>query len=224
MTNIPWSALLALVVATAVLAPSMAHAEKAQCVVCKVMKGESEEEEAKAWRTHDGVRYALCSQKCAQEFDVDPLAYVTPSLPRPAPELSVADLQGTLLTWEGMKGKVVLLDFWATWCAPCRKSMPELQALHDRYGSRGFSVVGISIDEGRDAARKVKKFVDAKKITYPIGIHAGKTPAWERFHVRAVPAAFLVDQEGRIVAQWTGIAADAGQLEKQLDSLLAGAR
>ena len=99
-----------------------------------------------------------------------------------------------------MKGKVTLVDFWATWCAPCRKSMPELQSLHEKYRARGFSVVGVSIDEGKDAARKVKKFVDAKKITYPIVIDSEKSPTWERFRVKAVPAAFLVDQEGRIVA------------------------
>lgn len=100
--------------------------------------------------------------------------------------------------------------------------MPELQALHDKYRSRGFSVVGISIDDGKDAARKVKKFVNSRKITYPIGIDAGRIPAWERFRVKAVPAAYLVDQEGRIVAQWTGSPADMDQLEKQLGELLGG--
>ena len=82
----------------------------------------------------------------------------------------------------------MLLDFWATWCVPCKKSMPELQALHDKYAARGFRVVGISIDEG--GASKVKKYVKSKKLTYPIAVDSEKSPAWEAFRVKAVPAAF----------------------------------
>lgn len=222
MKHMRWPVMLAVFTAMVALMPLAAHAvDKAVCLVCKVKEGASEEEEAKAWRTYEGVRYGFCSDKCAKEFDADPIAYVPPSLPRPAPELSLADLEGKPLTWDALKGKVILVDFWATWCVPCRKAMPELQALHDTYRSRGFSVVGISIDEGKDAARKVKKFVDAKKITYPVGIDREKSPAWERFRVKAVPAAFLVDQEGRIVAQWTGSAADVRELEEKLGALLA---
>jgi thiol-disulfide isomerase/thioredoxin len=203
-------------------APEALSAEKAICLVCKVKGGEAEEEVVKAWVTHEGVRHGFCSKECAKEFEADPAAYLPPAFPRPAPELAVSDLSGKPLTWSAMKGRVVLVDFWATWCTPCRKSMPELQALHDKYADRGFSVVGVSIDDGKTAG-KVKKFVASKKITYPIAIDSEKAGAWERFRVKAVPAAFLVDQEGRIVAQWTGIPADVGELEKKLGSLLARA-
>jgi thiol-disulfide isomerase/thioredoxin len=194
--------------------------EKQLCLVCKVKEGATQPEVVMAWRTHDGVRHGFCAEECARQFDADPAAYLPPSFPRPAPELIATDLKGKPMSWKNHEGKVVLVDFWATWCAPCRKSMPELQSLHDKYSSRGFTVVGVSIDEGK-AASKVKKFVTSKKISYPIAIDSEDDPTWERFRVKAVPAAFLIDQEGRVVAQWTGIPANPRELEEKLASLLA---
>ncbi len=197
---------------------AFAAAKKATCPVCQVNSGESAEEEVTAVRTHEGKEYGFCSEKCAKAFSVDPAAYVPPSFPRSAPRFSLTDLGGSPVSNESLQGKVVLLDFWATWCTPCLKSMPELQALHRKYADRGFAVVGISIDEG--GAAKVRKFVAAKKLAYPIALDAGKAPAWEAFRVKAVPAAYLLDREGRIVAQWTGAPANAAQLEAKLQELL----
>ena len=191
---------------------------KAACLVCKVMKGEAEEEPVKATRAYEGKEYGFCSAKCAQTFMADPAAFVPPTVPRQAPSFKVTDMSGKALSNESLKGKVVLLDFWATWCVPCRKSMPELQALHDKYADRGFSVVGVSIDESGPA--KVKKFVSSKKFTYPIAMDSGKNPAWDAFRVKAVPAAYLIDREGNIVAQWTGAPANGKELEEKVEALL----
>jgi peroxiredoxin/YHS domain-containing protein len=192
-------------------------AAKAICPVCKV-KGETEEEEVAATRTVDEISYGFCSQACAESFDADPVAYLPPTFPRPAPNLALQDLTGEAITTESLKGKVVLLDFWATWCAPCRKVMPELQRLHETYAGRGFTVIGVSIDE--DGPSKVKKFVAAKKIDYPIAIDSQHAPAWESFHVKAVPAAYLIDSDGRIVAQWNGTPADPREVAVKIESLL----
>ena len=113
----------------------------------------------------------------------------------------------------------MLLDFWATWCAPCRKSIPELQTLHEKYVKQGFTVVGISIDEGDVAV--VDRFATSKKVTYPIAVDGEKDPAWGAFRVKAVPAAFLIDRKGNIVAQWTGETAPTRTLESKLKELLA---
>ncbi len=199
--------------------PAARAAEKAPCAVCAVTEGARTPEQVRAWRTHAGVRYALCSDKCARAFDAEPAAYVSPTFPRPAPELGMTDLAGETLDWERLRGHVVLVDFWATWCAPCRKSMPELQALQELHADRGFRVIGLAIDEPQ-AARKVRDFIAAKKIAYPIGLDTGGNPAWRRFGVRAVPAAFLVDSEGQIVAQWTGAPVALKELEKKLSGLL----
>jgi len=191
---------------------------KAVCVVCQVKEGAREEEAVKATRTHDGVEYYFCSEKCAKAFDADPVAYVPRDLPWPAPAIALVDLTGRKVTSDSLRGRVTLIDFWATWCAPCVKTMPELQALHTQYASRGFGVLGVSIDEGGPS--KVKKFVGSKKITYPIAIDDGPKPAWEAYHVKAVPAAFLVDREGRVVAQWTGASQGRAELEKMIEELL----
>ncbi len=198
---------------------TVAAAAKAICLVCKVTSGEVEEEPVQAVRTHAGKEYGFCSEKCAKAFEADPAAYLPPSFPRPVPAFALTDLTGRALSPATLKGKVVLLDFWATWCAPCRKSMPELQALHAKYSSRGFTVVGVSIDEG--GVSKVKKYASSKKITYPIAVDDEKNPAWDAFRVKAVPAAYLLDREGQIVAQWTGVPADAGALERKLQELLS---
>jgi peroxiredoxin len=199
-------------------ATALAGAERALCLVCKVKEGATDAEEVRAVREHEGARYGFCSSRCAQEFEGDPLAFIPPTFPRAAPELRLAALDGDSISWERLKGKVVLVDFWATWCPPCRKSMPELQALYDRYADRGFTVLGVSIDEGGPA--RVRKFVAGRRIRYPIALDHPERPAWERFRVKAVPAAFLVDQEGRIVAQWTGAPADVRELEGMLGPLL----
>ena len=196
--------------------------ERMVCPVCRVKEGPREPEDVKAWRTHEGVRYGLCSEKCAREFVADPIAYLPPRFPRPAPELAISSLEGGPLSWEGLRGKVVLVDFWATWCAPCRRSMPELQTLHDRYRARGFMVLGVSIDEAKSVG-KVKRFLSSRRITYPVAIDSEPAPAWDRFRVKAVPAAFLVDQQGRVVAQWTGQPVDIEELDQKLGALLEGA-
>jgi thiol-disulfide isomerase/thioredoxin len=198
----------------------VAAAEKALCLVCSVKSGETEEEEAKAFRTHNGVRYGFCSEACAKEFEADPVAYVPPELPRQAPAIQLTTLDGKALDWSRLRGEVVLLDFWATWCVPCRKSMPELQAIQDRY-SNGFRVIGVSIDD--KGPGPVKKFVRSKKIRYAIAVDSEKAPAWEAFRVKAVPAAFLVDARGQIVAQWTG-ALDPQKVEEKVKELLAAAK
>jgi peroxiredoxin/YHS domain-containing protein len=197
---------------------ALAAPQKAVCLVCKVTGGETEEEEVKAVRTWQGKEYGFCSEKCAATFAADPAAYVPSDSPWDAPSFRVNDLNGKPITSADLKGKVVLLDFWATWCAPCRKSMPELQALHEKYSDRGFTVLGVSIDEGGPA--KVKKLVRAKKFTYPIAMDSKQSPAWEAFRVKAVPAAFLIDQNGQVVAQWTGAPASGKDVEAKLETLL----
>ena len=168
---------------------------------------------------HEGKEYGFCSEKCAKAFTEDPVAYLPPVLPRPAPSFAVRDLKGGPVSKESLHGRVVLLDFWATWCAPCRKSIPELQTLHEKYVNQGFTVVGISIDDGDVAV--VDQFATSKKVTYPIAVDGEKDPAWEAFRVKAIPAAFLIDRKGNIVAQWTGETAPARALESRLKELLA---
>lgn len=187
------------------------------CDVCRVMSGEAHPEKVRATRTHENVTYGFCSEDCAKQFDLDPAAFVPPVFPRSAPAFQLTSLAGDTLSLERLRGTVALVDFWATWCVPCRKSMPELSALHERWAARGFTVVGISIDEDRE--KEVRRFLQKTPVAYPIVIDDGAAPAWSDYRVKAVPAAFLVDREGRIVAQWTGRTVDVAELEARLTEM-----
>jgi len=193
--------------------------KEALCHVCRVMSGEAHEEKVQATRTYEGVVYGFCSDDCAKQFDLDPAAFVPPVFPRPAPDFELVSLAGDTLSLERLRGKVALVDFWATWCVPCRKSMPELSAVQEKWSDREFTVVGISIDV--DRAKQVNEFLEKTPVTYPIAIDDKVDPAWAGYLVKAVPAAFLVDREGRIVHQWTGRTVDMAELEARLERMLA---
>ena len=171
----------------------------------------------KATSVYKGQTYGFCSEKCKTTFEEYPEAYVPPVLPRPVPTFTIQSLDGKEVQFASLaKGKPVLVDFWATWCAPCVKAMPELQKLHRQHAAKGFSVVGISIDEEHQKARQ---FAASKKLGYPVFLDATKTPAWSVLHVRAIPAMFLIDAQGRIVQQWLG-KADIREVEQAVAKLV----
>jgi peroxiredoxin/YHS domain-containing protein len=202
----------------AIVAGAAFAAAKAVCVVCAVQEGTSTPEEVHATREYRGATYSFCSKECAEAFDADPLAYVPAAALEPAPAVALEDLAGKTVELEDYRGQVVLVDFWATWCVPCRKTMPELQRVHERYRPRGFTVLGVSIDE--EGAKRVKPYLKGRKLTYPMLLDLSDHPAWEAFRVKAVPAAFLLDREGRIVRRWLG-AVDVAEIEAEVERLLA---
>ncbi len=111
-------------------------------------------------------------------------------------DFTLSDLQGK--TWElkDLRGKVVLVNFWATWCPPCRKEMPDLESLQERFKDRGFVVLAIS-DEEQD---KVRPFISERKITYPVLLDQGRKVN-DLFQVEGIPKSFVYDREGKLVAQ-----------------------
>ena len=191
--------------------------QTALCLVCAVKEGATEVETVKATRKYQGREYAFCATACAKAFDADPAAFVPAALPRPAPGFSVRDLDGRVVNNASLRGKVTLLDFWATWCMPCVANAPELDRMHREWAARGFQVLGVSIDEG--GARKVRPFLKKHAVKYPIALDSEKPSAWSGFRVKAVPAAYLIDAEGNIVRQWLGRVAPA-EVEKALTELI----
>jgi len=178
--------------------------KKALCTVCALKGGETEEEKVKAHSNHAGKAYYFCSADCKVEFDADPAGFLPPVFPRPAPAVVFETLGGADRSLEDFKGKMVLLDFWATWCKPCVEMMPQMQALHDTYVDKGLVVAGVSIDEGEDRVKKIEKFLRKVEVSYPILSDAKQNPAWHQFNVKAIPAVFLIDENSQVVAQWTG--------------------
>jgi peroxiredoxin len=115
---------------------------------------------------------------------------------RQTADFTLLDLQGKPWHLRDLKGKVVLVNFWATWCPPCRKEMPDLQALYDKYKDQGFLVLSISDEE----TTKVSPFIAERKITYPVLLDPGRKIN-DAFIVEGIPKSFVYDREGKMVAQ-----------------------
>jgi thiol-disulfide isomerase/thioredoxin len=110
------------------------------------------------------------------------------------PDFSAKDLQGRQVSSADLRGKVVLIDFWATWCQPCRKEMPGYQKLLDRYGSRGFAVVGFKLDIMRDTEDPVL-FARRIGVRYPLIVAAQELK--QRFgRIEGIPTTMLYDRQG----------------------------
>ena len=111
-------------------------------------------------------------------------------------DFTLSDLAGKSWHLRDLKGKVVLVNFWATWCPPCRKEMPDLQALYDKYKGEGLVVLSISDEE----TAKVTPFIAERKITYPVLLDPGRKVN-EAFVVEGIPKSFVYNREGKLVAQ-----------------------
>jgi thiol-disulfide isomerase/thioredoxin len=120
-----------------------------------------------------------------------------------APAWEVYALDGTALRSADLKGKVVLVDFWATWCGPCRRSIPHLKDLHAEYADKGLEVVGVSVDQA--GPRVVKPFVDKFEINYPIVMGTQKM-VQDFGGLRGIPTAFIISQDGKIYSKIIGLA------------------
>ena len=122
--------------------------------------------------------------------------------PLPAPNFNLMSIDGKQLKLSDYKGKVLIVDFWATWCPPCRKGIPDLIELKRKYGSRGFEVIGVSVDT--DTKQDVVPFVRQNWINYPLVY--GDTDVTERYGgINSIPSSFVIDKNGTIVASFQGL-------------------
>jgi cytochrome c biogenesis protein CcmG, thiol:disulfide interchange protein DsbE len=128
------------------------------------------------------------------------------------PEYTAISLDGTRFDLSARRKNVVLLNLWATWCAPCRYEIPELQAIHDKYRSKGFEVIGVSVDES--GVEAVQEFVDEYRMTYPVVLDPEGRMA-DILQTSVLPTTVMLDREGTIV--WKRI----GVIEADDEELLA---
>ena len=115
---------------------------------------------------------------------------------REGANFTLTDLQGKTWTLQALRGKVVLVNFWATWCQPCRKEMPDLDALYQRFKNQGFVILGISDED----AGKVKQLLAERSVTYPILLDPGRKVN-EQFRIDGIPKSFVYDRNGKMVSQ-----------------------
>jgi peroxiredoxin len=147
------------------------------------------------------------------------LAFVLPGCTRKkekaekvaAPDFTLQDLAGRKVRLADLKGKVVLLEFWATWCPPCREAIPSIERLHEAYKDKGLAVLGISMDDGE--WEDVRSFVKEYRIKYPV--LKGTEEVSTAYMIRVIPTLYLIDRNGMVAKQYVG-----GDNEEVLDKAI----
>jgi len=155
--------------------------------------------------------------------------YQSPFTGKPAPAFALEDLSGKKVSLADYKGKAVLVNFWATWCGPCKIETPWIIELRNKYAAQGFEVLGIDT-EGNDLKKDdkaawtkdkaaVAKFVDQEKINYPILVD-GDSLSQEYGGLDAMPTSFFVDRKGTVVAAQMGLTSES-DIESNIQKALA---
>lgn len=136
----------------------------------------------------------------------------------PAPPFKVVSTSGQNITLANYKGHVLIVDFFATWCTPCRDSIPHLLSLNQKYGKQGLQILGLSADE--DGEKVVREFVAEQRITYPVAM-AGENLLTD-FGLRSIPTIFVINKKGVIAEKFMGFNDDmARAMEALIKKLLA---
>ncbi len=136
--------------------------------------------------------------------------------PAAAPDFALPDVDGRRVALSSFRGKIVLLDFWATWCEPCLEELPDLMRFHEAHKDKGFTVVGVAMDA--EGASIIGPFARQNNIPYPILIANGDLPSG--YPVPGFPSAFLIDKDGMIVRRYLG-PKSYEELERDVSQLTA---
>lgn len=128
------------------------------------------------------------------------ICFTTFSFAASAPDFTLQDLDGQQVSLSDYKGKVIFIDFWATWCPPCRQSIPSVEKLYDEYKDNGsFVILGINLNEDKST---ILKFMEKQKVNYKVLMSDKKVVS--DYKISGIPAFFLIDQNGDIVNKYVG--------------------
>jgi peroxiredoxin len=140
-----------------------------------------------------------------------------PRVGQEAPDFSLPDLNGKLVKLSELRGQPVLINFWATWCIPCKQEMPAIDAAYQAHKDQGFTVLAIEIEEPAD---EVTQYVQDLKLTFTPLLDRDPR-VFDRYGVRAMPSSFFIDRQGKVSAVHFGPLTNQ-QLEDNLQAILAG--
>jgi cytochrome c biogenesis protein CcmG, thiol:disulfide interchange protein DsbE len=162
--------------------------------------------------------FTFDSTKTAQTRAPRPPVQVGTEVGATMPEYSATLLDGSKFDLASKRGKVVLLNVWATWCGPCRFEIPELQRLHNEYSAKGLEVVGVSVDES--GVEAVKEFVAEQKMTYPVALDPEAKIA-SLLQASVLPTTVLVGKDGRVLWKKAMVVTENDpELKKAIESAL----
>lgn len=134
-----------------------------------------------------------------------------------APDFTLTTYDGQTITLSDLRGQIVIVNFWASWCGPCRQEAPTLENIWRRYRDRGVTLIGITYADEDDNARA---FIDEYDLTYPIGPDRGTTISGDLYNIRGVPETFIIDQTGHVRQFILSVVTDE-QLTGAIETLLA---
>ncbi|MBF0557866.1 MAG: redoxin domain-containing protein [Nitrospirae bacterium] len=145
------------------------------------------------------ISHALLSFVFPAVFYVSSVSAQIPG--SPAPDFTLTDLHGSKVSLSGLRGNVVIMNFWATWCGPCKAEMPSLHNLYTEYKSKGLAVVAISIDA---TEKPVISFIEQKKLAFPVLIDKNKEVYFDSYAGMGLPETFIIDRKGIVIEKIMG--------------------
>ena len=167
------------------------------------------------WPSSTSGMQGLSAQ--GQEQVAPPAGGVCDGSGKAAPAFTLKDMNGADVSLSDFKGQVVLLNFWATWCGPCKYEIPTFVKLQDKYRDRGVAFLGLSVDDPLD---KLKPFAEKYSINYPLLVGLGHEDLQDAYGpIYGIPITVMIDRQGNICKTHTGLATEA-QLEKEISALL----
>lgn len=148
------------------------------------------------------------------------LIETAPEIGKLAPEFELKDISGSRVKLSEARGKVVLLNFWAEWCVPCRAEMPFMENLYKAFKDKGLVVLAVSVDK---SAKAVKTFVSDKKLTFTVLMDKDKEVSFDQYGVMGFPTTFLIDKKGVVAEKFIGPREwDSADMKETVSRLLRG--
>jgi thiol-disulfide isomerase/thioredoxin len=142
--------------------------------------------------------YFLLQNNAAPSAD---LSAIPVKMAYPAPELSLTDLAGNPASLADYRGKIVLVNLWATWCPPCKEEMPALETFYRKHAEEGFAIV--AVNDG-DPTSDVVQFVKDYGLSFPVWLDPTYIATEKKFKTKNLPSSFVIDRDGQVVLSWVG--------------------
>ena len=163
--------------------------------------------------------FLIPSQVLANPLLLEKAGIVAPKTPKPAPDFKLKNIQGETIQLSEFKGKVVLINFWATWCAPCKKEMVHLDEFEKKYTDKGFSVLAISVDSQKSISQ-VRSYIRAKKYSFDVFLDPN-SQVLKKLNGNLMPTDILIGQDGTILWRHNGyLPGDEKEIEAEIKAAL----